>query len=88
MPILTALGAECTVLDYSTKQIETEIEFAKIEGYRIEAIQGDMTKRLPFEDETFDIVFHPVSNCYIKDVQHVFNEAYRVLKREEFYYRD
>lgn len=81
MPILTALGAECTVLDYSTKQIETEIEFAKIEGYRIEAIQGDMTKRLPFEDETFDIVFHPVSNCYIKDVQHVFNEAYRVLKK-------
>ena len=33
------------------------------------------------EDETFDIVFHPVSNCYVEDVQHIFNEAYRVLKR-------
>lgn len=40
-----------------------------------------MTKILPFENETFDIVFHPVSNCYVEDVQHVFNEAYRVLKK-------
>lgn len=80
IPILTALGAECTVLDYSTQQIESEILVANREGYRVKAIQGDMTKKLPFEDEEFDIVFHPISNCYIKDVQHVFNEAYRVLK--------
>ncbi|EFW23796.1 class I SAM-dependent methyltransferase [Solobacterium moorei] len=40
-----------------------------------------MTKILPFENETFDIVFHSVSNCYVEDVQHVFNEAYRVLKK-------
>ena len=26
-------------------------------------------------------MFHPVSNCYVEDVQHVFNEAYRVLKK-------
>ena len=35
----------------------------------------------PIEDESFDIVFHPISNCYIEDVQHVFNESYRVLKK-------
>ena len=40
-----------------------------------------MTKSLPFEDESFDLVFHPVSNCYVEDVYHVFNEAYRVLKK-------
>ncbi len=80
MPIFTALGAECTVLDYSPKQIESELFVAEREGFSIRAIEGDMTKRLPFEDEEFDMVFHPISNCYIKDVQHVFNEAYRVLK--------
>lgn len=80
MPIFAALGAVCTVLDYSNGQIETEKTVAEREGYSIEAIHGDMTKKLPFEDESFDIVFHPVSNCYIKDVQHVFDEAYRVLK--------
>lgn len=45
------------------------------------AIEGDMTKDLPFEDEAFDIVFHPVSNCYVEDVQPIFNEVYRVLKK-------
>ena len=81
MPIFRALGAECTVLDYSSKQIESELYVAERERYQIHAIEGDMTKTLPFEKETFDIIFHPVSNCYIKDVQHVFNEAYRVLKK-------
>ena len=81
MPIFSALGAECTVLDYSTKQIESEIMVSKREGYEIEVIEGDMTKNLPFEDESFDIVFNPVSNCYVEDVYHVFNEAYRVLKK-------
>lgn len=81
MPIFNALGAICSVIDYSSKQIESEYNVAKREGYTIEAIEGDMTKKLPFDDDTFDIVFHPVSNCYVEDVQHIFNEAYRVLKK-------
>jgi len=39
-----------------------------------------MTNPFPFEADTFDIIFHPVSNCYIEDVYHVWNECYRVLK--------
>ena len=81
MPIFNALGAICSVLDYSSKQIESELRVAEREGYKIDAIQGDMTKILPYKDETFDIVFHPVSNCYVEDVQHIFSEAYRVLKK-------
>ena len=72
MPIFHALGAECTVLDYSSKQIESELLAAEREGYHINAIEGDMTKKLPFSDESFDVVFHPVSNCYVEDVD---NEA-------------
>lgn len=81
VPIFNALGAQCTVLDYSSRQIENELLVAEREGYEIETIEGDMTKTLPFEDESFDVVFHPVSNCYVEDVQPVFNEAYRVLKK-------
>lgn len=33
-----------------------------------------------FEDEYFDIVVHPVSNLFVKDVKPVWNEASRVLK--------
>ncbi len=81
MPIFAALGAECTVLDYSLKQLESEKTVAEREGYRIEIIRADMTKRLPFEDQTFDLIFHPVSNCYVEEVKPIWRECYRVLKK-------
>jgi SAM-dependent methyltransferase len=81
MPIFAALGAKCTVLDYSEKQIASEIEVAQRENYEIKTVRADMTKPLPFEDETFDLIFHPVSNCYIEDVLPVWKECYRVLKK-------
>jgi len=80
IPIFTALGAECTVLDYSERQLESERLVAKREGYDINIVKADMTKRLPFDDDSFDMIFHPVSNSYIEDVYHVWNECYRVLK--------
>lgn len=82
MPIFAALGAECTVLDYSDKQLESESVFAEREGYQIQIIKADMSKPLPFEDETFDLIFHPVSNCYVEEVQPIWNECYRILKRD------
>lgn len=81
IPIFTALGAECTVLDYSAAQCESERMVAAREGYAVTVIQGDMTKRLPFEDGTFDIIFHPVSNCYVEDVRPIFKECFRILKQ-------
>ena len=81
IPIFSVLGANCTVLDYSTKQCESEIMVANREGYGVEVLRLDMTEPLPFEDETFDIIFHPVSNCYVEKVEPIFRECYRVLKK-------
>lgn len=53
---------------------------AEREGYPVRIIRGDMTKRLPFQDGEFDIIFHPVSNCYVEEVKPIFRECYRVLK--------
>ena len=80
IPIFTALGAVCTVLDYSRKQCESERMVALREGYDVEVIQGDMTQPLPFSDESFDLIFHPVSNCYVEKVEPIFQECFRVLK--------
>lgn len=80
MPIFAALGAECTVLDYSEKQLQSERLVAEREGYPITIVRGDMTKPLPFPDETFDLIFHPVSNCYVKEVKPIFRECARILK--------
>ena len=81
MPIFAALGAECTVLDYSEKQLESERMVARREGYSIEIIRADMTKPLPFEEKTFDLIFHPVSNCYVREVKPIFKECARILKK-------
>lgn len=80
MPIFAALGAECTVLDYSPLQIESERTVAEREGYDIRIIRADMTKPLPFEDGEFDIIFHPVSNCYVREVLPIWKECFRILK--------
>ena len=80
MPVFSALGARCTVLDYSPLQVESERRVAEREGYDIRIIRGDMTKPLPFEDGEFDIVFHPVSNCYVEEVRPIWRECFRVLK--------
>ena len=81
MPVFTVLGAECTVLDYSDRQLESERMVAAREGYEINIVKADMTKRLPFDNDSFDIIFHPVSNCYVEDVYHVWNECFRILKK-------
>lgn len=80
MPVFAALGANCTVLDYSERQLAGERMVAQREGYEIRIIRGDMTKRLPFEDDSFDLIFHPVSNCYVEEVCPIFRECFRVLK--------
>ena len=81
IPIFTAAGAECTVLDYSEKQLESERLVAEREGYSVRIIRADMTKPLPFDDGEFDIIFHPVSNCYVRDVLPIWRECFRVLKK-------
>lgn len=81
IPLFTAAGAECTVLDYSEKQLESERLVAEREGYDVKIIRADMTKPLPFDDGEFDIIFHPVSNCYVRDVLPIWRECFRVLKR-------
>ena len=80
MPILAARGAKCTVLDYSERQIDSERLVAEREGYEIETVRADMTRPLPFADGSFDLIVHPVSNCYIREVEPVWRECFRVLR--------
>ena len=80
MPVFAALGAICTVLDYSSLQLESERLVAEREGYDMRIVRADMTKPLPFADGEFDLVFHPVSNCYVEEVLPIWRECFRVLR--------
>ncbi len=80
MPIFAALGAECTVLDYSQQQLDAEQLVSEREGYAITIVHADMTKKLPFAANSFDLIFHPVSNCYVLAVLPIWHECARILK--------
>lgn len=78
-PILAAAGATVTVLDGSTRQLDQDRFVAQRDSLSISTIEGDMADLSMFEDESFDLVFHPVSNFCIPDVRPIWREAYRVL---------
>lgn len=80
MPLFAIAGAQCTLMDYSPRQLESDRMVARREGLEIEIVRGDMTRRFPFPDASFDLIFHPVSNCYVEDVEHVWRECFRVLR--------
>ncbi|MBI9011859.1 MAG: class I SAM-dependent methyltransferase [Clostridiales bacterium] len=79
-PILAATGADVTVLDYSSKQLDQDKMVASRDGLKITTVQGDMSDLSCFDDETFDMIVHPWSNCFIASVLPVWQEAFRVIK--------
>ena len=81
MPIFQAQGANCTVFDISTAQLDNERLVAQRENYEITLVQGDMSQTLPFADDSFDIIFHPVSNCYVLDISVIWQQCHRVLRK-------
>lgn len=79
-PILAAAGADVTVFDNSTKQLEQDLFVAERDNLRLETVQGDMKDLSDFQDESFDMIVHPWSNCFVDDILPVWKECYRVLK--------
>jgi SAM-dependent methyltransferase len=54
---------------------------AKRDGLTIKIVEGDMTNLSLFPDGSFDLIFHPCSNLFVPDVNPVWREAFRVLKK-------
>lgn len=80
-PIFAALGANVTVFDNSKEQLLKDKMVSERDNLHIHLEKGDMRDLSRFEDETFDFIFHPVSNCFIDDIKAVWKECYRVLKK-------
>jgi SAM-dependent methyltransferase len=79
-PVLAAAGAQVTVLDVSPGQLEQDRLVAVREGLALATVQGDMRDLSAFDDASFDIIFHPISNHYVPDVRPVWRECFRTLR--------
>ena len=80
-PVLAAAGANVTVLDNSPGQLAQDRLVAEREGLDLRTVEGDMADLSLFADESFHLVFHPVSNLFAPQVRPVWVEAFRVLRR-------
>ncbi len=80
-PIFAAAGAHVTLLDNSPNQLKQDEMVAQRENLKIQLVLGDMRDLSVFKDETFDLIFHPVSNLFVDDINIVWKESYRVLKK-------
>ncbi|MFT5233393.1 MAG: SAM-dependent methyltransferase [Candidatus Krumholzibacteriia bacterium] len=79
-PILAAAGAIVTVFDNSPAQLAQDRLVADREGLTLELDEGDMADLSRYEDQSFDLIFNPASNCFVSDLAPVWRECFRVLK--------
>ncbi len=79
-PILAATGARVTVFDNSLAQLAQDRLVAERDGLELRTVEGDMADLGIFADESFDLIVHPVSNCFVPDLAPVWREAFRVLR--------
>ena len=79
-PVLAAAGADVTVFDNSPRQLGRDQEVAARDGLTIRTVLGDMRDLSAFPDESFDLVFNPVSNVFCPDLAPVWRECFRVLR--------
>ena len=71
-------GAILTGIDITPKSIELTKKNLELHGYHSNLLVAD-AENLPFEDNTFDIVYSFGVLHHIPDTQKVVNEIYRVL---------
>lgn len=80
-PLFAAAGADVVVFDNSPAQLKQDETVARREALPLKTERGDMRDLSRFGDESFDLIFHPVSNCFVDDVNAVWRECFRVLKK-------
>ncbi|HEX7600808.1 MAG TPA: class I SAM-dependent methyltransferase [Polyangiaceae bacterium] len=80
-PILAAAGANVTAFDNSPRQLAQDRLVAERDGLELVTVEGDMADLSVFPSESFDLIVHACSNCFVPDVRPVWREAYRVLRR-------
>jgi sterol 24-C-methyltransferase len=78
----TYTGAKVVGLNIDDSQVRLAREYARHTGMadQLDFVQGNYNKPLPFEDETFDALYHVQALTYAEDLVKLFKEMNRILK--------
>jgi len=80
-PILAAAGAHVISFDLSDEQLAKDRLVGDRDNLQLKCVQGDMADLSCFANDSFDLIFHPVSNVFVPDVEAVWRECHRVLRK-------
>lgn len=79
-PLYAAAGATVTVVDLSPAQLELDRQVAAERKLSLRTIEASMDRLPMLRDAEFDLVFQPVSTCYVPQLQPVYREVARVTR--------
>ncbi len=79
-PLYAAAGARVTVVDLAPAMLELDRAVARERRIDLDLVQGSMDDLGMLATGRFDLVIHPVSTCYLPDLEAVFREVARVTK--------
>jgi SAM-dependent methyltransferase len=79
-PVLAAAGASVTVFDNAPAQLRQDQLVAERESLALRTVEGDAADLSMFPDQSFDLIFNPVSTVFMPDVRAVWRECARVLR--------
>lgn len=83
--LYAAAGAVVTVVDISGEMLAIDRTVARERALRVRLVETSMDDLSMFAAGEFDAVVHPVSTCYLPDVQPVFREVARVTRAGGLY---
>ncbi len=84
-PIYAAAGGIVTVVDISDEMLALDRDVAQQRNLEIRVVEQSMDDLSCFEPSSFDIVIHPVSTCYIPNIELVYQQIARVMEPDGIY---
>lgn len=79
-PLFAAAGADVTVVDISPAMLELDREVATERKLKLRTVEASMDQLSALSAAEFDVVFHPVSTCYVPEVAPVYREVARITR--------
>jgi ubiquinone/menaquinone biosynthesis C-methylase UbiE len=76
---MAAMGAHVTVIDYVREALDIVQRNARVAGAHVETVHGDAFA-MPFDDGSFDVVFHQGLLEHFRDPARLLTENHRVLR--------
>jgi UDP:flavonoid glycosyltransferase YjiC (YdhE family)/SAM-dependent methyltransferase len=87
-PLFAQLGCNVLVVDLSREQLDQDRRIAAERGLSLEIVEADMCDLTGLGDRVFDLVYQPVSTCYVPDVRVVYDQVARHVRPGGWYWSE